>query len=548
MPQIFTVAGTRVIYDTIDTPTETLGPPTLSTKTTTLDLGFQPKMVILWTTMDNVDNDGINANARFGIGAFSRDTGFDSFSKWTVGSNRINAVSPSQVNGRSGNGFCLLVPSVGALGFDFLSAYVDFTSIIANGVIIRWSRLQTTPVKVHYLAFDAPPEGVDFKCGTFNNSTSVGNQAITGVGFQPDGVLFLTNFANFPQGTDHDDIGLSCTGSNPWAFSTVCTNGANPTVAKSIYDDSRRCILRWGNGATQYEAEMISYDSNGFTINSITNDGIARPYSYIAFKGLQAKASSFNTPSGATSSVSVPVGFKPEVLLLLGTGAFAAQASMSQFNNIQKSFALALSTSEQAGLGVASTTGVATSEEWRSISTQYALQILQNTSSRGYLQRGALANISNAGFDVNLNVTDGLSRKCFYLALKGFTSSTGSGTNKFTKKQTMEISPNTIAYMTIPHTTAGLLYADWTVYLYKNGQQVLDVPYDIRETPSGVYTFSFKVDSEDESQWSLLAYETADTTQKYLEQWRVRRKVAEQNIKQVRSRMDSDGGFFNSSK
>jgi len=34
---------------------------------------------------------------------------------------------------------------------------------------------------------------MDFKLGSFNMSGSSGNQAVTGVGFQPKGVMFMSN-------------------------------------------------------------------------------------------------------------------------------------------------------------------------------------------------------------------------------------------------------------------------------------------------------------------------------------------------------------------
>lgn len=103
-------------------------------------------------------------------------------------------------------------------------------------------------------------------------------------------------------------------------------------------------------------------------------------------------------------------------------------------------------------------------------------------------------------------------------------------------------------YMVFPYSLSGVTLAQWTKVLIKNGERVLDIPIECREYPNGIYTFSFTNDGTDESQWSLVVYETAGTTNlKFGQTWTVRKRTAELNVKQIRSRQDSDGGFFKSS-
>ena len=84
-------------------------------------------------------------------------------------------------------------------------------------------------------------------------------------------------------------------------------------------------------------------------------------------------------------------------------------------------------------------------------------------------------------------------------------------------------------------------------YLYKNGERTIDVAVEVVENPDGFYTFSFDNDGTDEATWTLIVYQTSSGTLKFGESWKVRKRTVELNVKQIRSRQDSEGGFFKSS-
>lgn len=102
-----------------------------------------------------------------------------------------------------------------------------------------------------------------------------------------------------------------------------------------------------------------------------------------------------------------------------------------------------------------------------------------------------------------------------------------------------------IHYMTFPYSVQGIPLPSWTRLLYRNGQLVTNIDINLTEQPLGSYTFQFANDGTDESTWSLLVYETAGTTgKKFGETWNVRKRIAEKAINQIRSRLDSDGGYI----
>lgn len=102
-------------------------------------------------------------------------------------------------------------------------------------------------------------------------------------------------------------------------------------------------------------------------------------------------------------------------------------------------------------------------------------------------------------------------------------------------------------YMTFPYTTAAVAYGLWVKTLFKNGEVIQDIPIDFHEYPAGIYTFSFENDGDRDALWTLVLHATGDTNNWFAETWSTTSKIIEQTVKQIRSRFDSDGGFFQSS-
>lgn len=102
-------------------------------------------------------------------------------------------------------------------------------------------------------------------------------------------------------------------------------------------------------------------------------------------------------------------------------------------------------------------------------------------------------------------------------------------------------------YMVFPHTRSGVTRASWTMQLFKDGVLTQDIPIDIKEESNFVYVASFDNDGSDYTSWTLVLNDPAVTDRYYVETWEVRKKTVETTVKQLRSRQDSEGGFFKSS-
>lgn len=118
------------------------------------------------------------------------------------------------------------------------------------------------------------------KTGVFTRdvSTASGNQAVTGVGFQPTSVIFIANLGgsvqSFSWGVDD--------GSNPEVLSNDATTATQFTAGGST-SESIRLIVSGGNN---YQGHVGSFDSDGFTIAWTKNGTPTGTASilYIAFR------------------------------------------------------------------------------------------------------------------------------------------------------------------------------------------------------------------------------------------------------------------------
>lgn len=98
------------------------------------------------------------------------------------------------------------------------------------------------------------------KIGTFSRDTAVasGTQAVTGIGFKPQVVLFFMG-------------GDSAAGIASWGVDNKTTVGCqfdiNATTADAYDASTARSIFANQGASVTYEGELLSLDLDGFTVN-----------------------------------------------------------------------------------------------------------------------------------------------------------------------------------------------------------------------------------------------------------------------------------------
>ena len=286
-------------------------------------VGFTPKIVLFFPTLNTAAGltDGFSA----GFGA-----GISSTNRRCIGFKSQDGVTTTNPDSRQDNTKCftLLDPNTGVL------AAADLVSLDADGFTVNITTAPASGRLVGYLALGGDDMS-NVGSGQFLGSASVGNQAVTGVGFQPDCVIFFTMADdNAPPSDRVNTEGVMgfATSSTARGVTQLWDRNGQTTSETSNYQRTVRCISAMTNAdAIFYEADFVSFDADGFTVNWITAGDGARYIHYVAFKGGQYFAGSFNSQT-ATGNFSVTgTGFQPTGVIfmsMLNAAATTVQQGM----------------------------------------------------------------------------------------------------------------------------------------------------------------------------------------------------------------------------
>lgn len=244
-------------------------------------IGFQPNLVLFITNLQTASGVA-NNNSSFGFGVT------DGTNQWACGLGMQNA--QATMNNRRGfyDNRCIVVPQAGsnAIAHDAL-----ITSMDADGFTVNWQTAPGAAYIVGYLALSV----TNAKVGTFNQATTTGNQATTGVGFTPEVLMMASaghDTANAVVDTARFSIGAGISSSARWAYWTGDEDAAADSRAESRYATDKIITMAdeatGGSPTVLAEADLVSLDSDGFTVNWTTADATARNIGYIAMGGASA--------------------------------------------------------------------------------------------------------------------------------------------------------------------------------------------------------------------------------------------------------------------
>lgn len=168
----------------------------------------------------------------------------------------------------------------------FGGAVIDqasYVSMDADGFTVNWGNAAPAGAKVVSLCIG----GVNAKVGSLTDPTVVGTKAITGVGFEPQAVLFASTGSTAAAGLQSDSF---------WMIGAAGTNDLMQSVANAHTDadgvSSSDCANAWTNqdcvftptalGAASQVAAMDSFDADGFTLDYTAVGGSAIETLYLA--------------------------------------------------------------------------------------------------------------------------------------------------------------------------------------------------------------------------------------------------------------------------
>ncbi|MFQ5498286.1 MAG: Ig-like domain-containing protein, partial [Candidatus Zixiibacteriota bacterium] len=190
------------------------------------------------------------------------------------------------------------------------------------------------------LASSASVQSQVTKKGTFTRQAGVGNQAVTGVGFMPSAVIFFGNNQTLEgvkaNATTFFGFASSATqerGMGQWAADASTGLGGTRLAASGIV------IVKDAVPTVSGEADLVSFDLDGFTINWSVNDGTANIIHYLAIGGDADSAfvGDFTFPATAGNVAVTGVGFTPKAVIMFGNSKMTA-VPMTQARPFEKSF------------------------------------------------------------------------------------------------------------------------------------------------------------------------------------------------------------------
>lgn len=229
--------------------------------------GFQPKGLLFFNARGD-STEGVGATGSLAMGAASSAS-----ARWAHSGIDTDNLPDTDCARNGASDKCLQRTSTSAV-----LAAADLVSMDGNGFTINVTTGQAT--RWGYVAIGGA--GVRARAGVFDSRTTNGAQAYTGIGFQPrllifageGGSLAAFHVAAFGAAISATERGYIS--SNSQDNLTVSNAGRSQSISNCV-----GFVAGAGNGPV-VEANLVSMDADGFTLNWGTTDGVARRFSYLA--------------------------------------------------------------------------------------------------------------------------------------------------------------------------------------------------------------------------------------------------------------------------
>jgi hypothetical protein len=264
---------------------------------------------------------------------------------------------------------------------------LDFVSMDADGFTVVPDNGFTATQTVHALCLGGA-DLTNVKVGTFALAAATGNQAVTGVGFQPSCVIFFwakrTN-TSANAVTANAGIGVG------WATSSSARAAIGAASQDNVADTNSRgmivtdnCINILGGGVTDVISDnhdFVSMDSDGFTVNKLTGADQSI-VGYIAMKGPRFKVGTTAMRTDTNDQVVTGVGFQGKALLTMFRPPVTASETTAPSVHWEIGMGCAVDSTHQAAIWSADEDALATSDNYsKNSSTRCVMDFDKETAA-----------------------------------------------------------------------------------------------------------------------------------------------------------------------
>ncbi len=359
-------------------------------------VGFQPKVVLFRYNMSATDTSQGDAIIGFGVGVSSSD-------RRVSGNYATTGLTTSANAAWNQPTYCIYTPGGGSRA--------DLVSLDSDGFTINW--VTSSQMAVQYLALGGDAI-THVKTGSAQAKTSTGNQSYTGLGFQPTAlIVFAGKFSTSP-------LDQTTNGSGLFGFATSSSergfvawrnqNGSNPQAAK--HRQSTQRIMSTTTNFT--EADFVSFDSDGFTLNFTTSGGSADVFYYLALRGPQVKVSSFNQATSTGNQSITGAGFTPKAAIMASANDVSGNNDSAQAH-ARASFGWATGTSERASLWLGETDNVSPTVASRNLDRTKLIKLMTEGGSPTVNAAADHVSFDSDGQTINWSTADGTARQIIVL-------------------------------------------------------------------------------------------------------------------------------------
>ncbi|HLE34796.1 MAG TPA: hypothetical protein VI698_02795, partial [Nitrososphaerales archaeon] len=301
-----------------------------------------------------------------------------------------------------------------------IAAQAKLAEFHGDGFAINWTKNSPVNSTINYLALGGV-DLTDVKVGSFKANNVTGEQIVSDVGFEPDFLMFMhahraTEAGKAPHAYMSYGFAKSSTERAAIAVTSV---DAEPVSDTHRLQRTDRAILSLapGSGTIDAEADFVSMNSDGFSIDWIDPPKNKDPVYYLALRGGNYDVGSFDSPIIEVPQSITGVGFEPKGVLLTSYGR-SASLSVQNDNRISLGVAHASGDgNEQAIWTVDRDTADTTITARSSVTTQVIRFATENTNGTASIIRveADLQSFDPDGFTVNWTENDFISKQIIYV-------------------------------------------------------------------------------------------------------------------------------------
>lgn len=371
-------------------------------------VGFLPKIVFFWS--DKLTGDGSAADSHFGFGA-----AVSSSDRHEIANGTPSGLSGNEASWYYSDAACIRIVS-GASGNALSNA--DFVSMDSDGFTLNWTIADATARKINYLAL-AGTDLTNVKTGQFTQKTSTGNQATTGVGFQPDSIILFGSHqtTNTPPagsfGLVKQKMGYGKSSTKRGVSVNYVSHGGQPGTTKSYQRTSK--IFADISTTVLVEVDLVSLDSDGFTLNYTTTTASANYMFYVALKGIQVDVGNFLQETSTGNKSTTGIGFQPSAIIFQ---TIAQAASSSVQDNARENVGVGVSSSSRFSMFAGAKHNVNPSNSSQNQDTTKVIKMMTESTSSPTTEAAAdLVSMDSDGWTLNWTTADATAREIIYFAI-----------------------------------------------------------------------------------------------------------------------------------